>query len=179
MNGLRAALTLLAALACLAGGGGARAQTAATEQEVKAAFLYKFPAFVEWPQRPAEAFVIAVAGADEIAAELARVGHGREILGRPIVVKPLREGESPAGAQVLFVGRDSARLAQLARGVAGTPVLVVSESAGALEQGSILNFVIVDGRVRFEVALDAAERNGLRISPRLLALATRVRPARP
>lgn len=172
---LRATLTLLAALACLAGG--ARAQSA-TEEEVKAAFLYKFPAFVEWPERPPAAFVIAVADAEDVASELARLSEGRDILGRPVMVKPLRKGESAAGAQVLFVGRESARLAELARSVAGTPVLVVSESPGALDQGSLVNFVLLEGRVRFEVALDSAERNGLRISPRLLALATRVRASR-
>jgi hypothetical protein len=179
MRTLLQRLTGLAAAALLAFPPSLAAQPAATEQEVKAAFLYKFPAFVEWPERPHEAFVIAVAGADEIAGELARLGEGREILGRRIVVKPLREGESAAGAQMLFVGRDSPRLAQLARSVAGQPVLVVSESPGALEQGSLVNFVLVEGRVRFEVALDAAERHGLRISPRLLALASRVRTARP
>ena len=179
MNPLRHRLSHLLAAALFAFAPALAAQTAATEQEVKAAFLYKFPAFVEWPERPREAFVIAVAGADEIAGELARIGQGREILGRPIVVKPLHDGETAAGAQVLFIGRDSGRLAPLARSLAGHPVLVVSEAPGALEQGSLINFVLVDGRVRFEVALDAAERNGLRISPRLLALATRVRPARP
>jgi hypothetical protein len=53
-------------------------------------------------------------------------------------------------------------------------VLIVSESPGALRQGSIVNFVVVDGRVRFDVSLEAAERRGLRLSSRLLAVAKSV-----
>lgn len=151
----------------------------AQEYEVKAAFLYKFPAFVEWPAQKPGPFIIAVAGAPDTAAELERLAKGHTINARPIVVKPLAEGESPAGANVLFIGRDSGRLARLAAAVAGTPVLIVSEAPGALDEGSMVNFTVADGRVRFEVALDAAERAGLRISPRLLAVAIDVRSSRP
>ena len=169
-----AALALLAALALAAPAWAQQAQ----EYEVKAAFLYKFPAFVEWPAQKPGPFVIAVAGAPDVAEELERLAKGHTINAHPIVVKPLAEGESAAGANVLFVGRDSGRLARLAAAVAGTPVLVVSEAPGALDQGSMINFVVSEDRVRFEVAVDAAERAGLRISPRLLAVAIDVRPGR-
>jgi hypothetical protein len=76
---------------------------------------------------------------------------------------------------MVFVGRESARLVSIARSLAGTPVLIVSEAPGALEQGSMINLVVSDGRVRFEVAPQTAERNGLRISSRLLAVAQSVR----
>lgn len=152
----------------------------AQEHEVKAAFLYKFPAFVEWPGDAGgrEPFVIAVAGAAQVAAELSRIAEGRQIHGRPIRVQVLAEGELPAAGGLLFVGRDSPRLAQLVRVLAGTPTLVVSEVPSGLDRGAMINFVPSEGRVRFEVAPASAERSGLRLSSRLLAVAQSVRGPR-
>jgi hypothetical protein len=174
-------LLLRALWAVIFGGFALLASPAAGQQpqeaEVKAAFLYKFPAFVEWPApaRPDSPFIIALYGATEIAEDLARFAQGRDVQGHPIQVRILKEGEPPAGAQMVFVGRESARLVSIARSLAGTPVLIVSEAPGALEQGSMINLVVSDGRVRFEVAPQTAERNGLRISSRLLAVAQSVR----
>jgi hypothetical protein len=78
---------------------------------------------------------------------------------------------------MLFVGRAAA--ASLPKLGAQPGVLVVSEAEGALEHGAMINFVGIDGRVRFEVAPEAAERRGLRISSRMLAVAQHVRPGRP
>lgn len=152
----------------------------AQEHEVKAAFLFKFPAFVEWPDgaSPGRPFVIAVAGAPELAAELARIAEGRQIHGRTVRVRVLAEGESAAGAQMVFVGRESPRLRELVRALAGGPTLIVSETPGGLEQGAMINFVPSEGRVRFEVAPGAAEKSGLRLSSRLLAVAQNVRGPR-
>jgi hypothetical protein len=151
-------------------------ERAVQEHEVKAAFLFKFPAYVEWPQAPAapQPFAIAVLGDENVLAALRELARGRQLNGRPIEVR-----ESAQGAHMVFVGRaERARLAQLATSLRG-PVLLVSDWPGARDQGSMINFLTVDGRVRFEVALDAAERAGLRISSRLLAVAVDVRTARP
>jgi hypothetical protein len=151
------------------------------EHEVKAAFLYKFLSFVEWPAqsfaRADAPLVIGVLGADEVHASLQEVVPGRSAQGRPLELRKLRNGERPAGVHILFVGRAAA--AALPKIGAQPGLLVVSEAEGALEQGAMINFVGIDGRVRFEVAPDAAERRELRISSRLLAVAQHVRPARP
>jgi hypothetical protein len=160
----------------------ARAQERqAEEHEVKAAFLFKFPAFVEWPAKPGPEvpFVVAVVGAEEVAGQLRTLARGRTHDGRQIEVRDAADPQAIAGAHVVYVGRAAAaRLPAIARALGGAPVLVVSESAGALEQGSMINFVLADGRVRFDVALDSAETARLRISPRLLAVARSVRGAR-
>jgi hypothetical protein len=102
------------------------------------------------------------------------------VQGRPVAAVRIppepRQGASLAGVHVLFVGRAaSAQLAQLAptRGM-----LVVSDSERGLDQGAVVNFVRDEGRVRFEVAVDAAERRELRISSRMLAVASSVRPGK-
>jgi hypothetical protein len=164
------AAALLAPLAALAQAG---------EVQIKAAFLYKFGGFVEWPPAAFASadnpFVIGVIGADAVAAELEQISAGRTVQGRPVAVKRLRRGDPLSGLHVLFVGQqEAARLVEILAGAKGQPLLVVTESDNALSQGSMINFVAADDRVRFDVALPPAERGRLRISSRLLAVARKV-----
>lgn len=151
------------------------------EQRVKAAFLYQFAGYVEWPPntfpQPTTPITIAVMGADMVEAELSQVVTGRTVGGRTVTVKRVKPGESLAGVHILFVGKaESGRLGQLAQSKA---MLTVTETDGALTHGSIINFVLVDRRVRFEIALDSAEKSGLKLSSRLLAVAQQVQKGTP
>jgi hypothetical protein len=161
----------------------AQAQRPATEAEVKAAYLYRFLSFVEWPAQrlgaPGAPLVVAVAGAAQIAEDLRALVRGRTAQNRPIVVRPIEDADGLAGAHVLFAGRAaSRRIAALAR-AAPPATLVVTDAEGALDQGAMINFVEDGGRIRFAVAADAAERAGLRISSRMLAVAAEVRGRAP
>jgi hypothetical protein len=165
-------------LACLALPAFGQANRGA-EAQIKAAFLYKFGGFVEWParafERPDSAFTIGVLGADAVASELEQVVTGRSVQGRPIAVRKLKRGESLAGLHMLFVGGpESARIGDALAAAKGQPLLVVSESEDALSHGSMINFVAVEDKVRFDVALPPAERGQLKISARLLAVARKV-----
>lgn len=169
---LVAALAIVPAL-------GAHAQQA-TEPSVKAAFLYKFAGYVEWP---ANAFpsqdtpvVIGVAGSDEVASELEKLVPGRNVNGRIVLVRRLREGEALRGIHVVFVARGETNARALIRAAQQQGSLVVTESERGLELGSAINFVPAEDRIGFEVSLEAAERSGLRISSRMLAVARRVLP---
>jgi len=154
------------------------------EHRVKAAFLYKFAGYVEWPEasftRPDTPVTIAVIGAEPLAAELVKAVTGRTVNDRPLAVKRLKAGESLAGVHVLFVGRgESARITQLAQTAQPRSILTVTESEGALTQGSVINFIVADRRVRFEVSLESAEKSKLKLSSRLLAVAQQVRMGTP
>jgi hypothetical protein len=169
---------LLVVLACLALP--AFGQTNRTaEAQIKAAYLYKFGSFVEWPGRAFERaetpFTIGLLGADTVAAELEQVAPSRSVQGRPLAVRKLKRGEPLAGLHVLFVGSsESARIADILGAAKGQPLLVVSESDDGLAQGSMINFVAIEGKVRFDVALPPAEEGKLKISARLLAVARKV-----
>jgi len=170
-----------ALLACMLAVPCARAQDdpALLERRVKAAFLYKFTGFVEWPQdalRPDGPFAIAVVGDDALAQELGQAVAGRSINGHPITVRKLGEGENLGGAQMLFVAHD-VKLAPWARSAESQPVLVVTETGDALTRGGMINFVAEDGHIRFEVAPDVAAKHGIRLSARLLTVAARVQGA--
>jgi hypothetical protein len=154
------------------------------ERRVKAALIYRLTNYVEWPESAfadaSSAFGIGIAGADLIAAELTEFAAGRRVLNRPLTVRR-RAGRADAfkGVQLVFIGRDeSAQLASIIR-AAPRNALIVTESENALQLGSVVNFVIVDGQVRFEVSLEAAQKRNLRLSSRLLSVAQAVHPGAP
>jgi hypothetical protein len=161
-------------------GGGSQA----LERRVKAAFLYKFLGYADFPAAAfadsASPVTIGVVGSDEMAAELAQVVAGRQVRGRPIVVRTLREGE-PGQVHLLFVaGSDNARSARILRAAlassaaTSSALLPVTECELGLQYGSVINFRIIEERVRFDVSLDSAERNNVKLSSRLLTVANRV-----
>jgi hypothetical protein len=171
---LAAALLLSLALA----GPQALAQAPARDSAVKAAFLYKFGSFVEWPaavfKTPQDPLVIGVAGDEAVAEELDQLAAGRNVEGRPLKIRTLREGEAPAGVHVLFIGSlRPQKLRELVAAAAG-PVLVVTQQDGALQAGSVINFVADGARVRFDASLAAADARDLKLSARLLAVARTV-----
>ena len=168
---------LLAVLAALVTGAVPAFAQQASEAAVKAALLYRFAGYVEWPQEgtPVGPFVIGVMGADEVAAELEELVRGRPLNNRPVIVKRIKEGDALTGLHMLFVGgRDSARIRNAARMGRPAAILLVSDTAGGLEAGSVINFVSVDDRIGFEVSIEAAERSALRVSSRMLGVARRV-----
>jgi len=187
-HGLRrtVAVWMLACVAALCAGRGlvppARAQSAVPavplERRVKAAFLYKFLGYTDFPATAfadaATPLTIGVIGADDLAVELARVVAGRTVNNRAIEVRDLREADAGARVHLLFVGgADPQRVGRIVRQASGA-MLVVTECENGLQLGSVINFRIVDERVRFDVSLDAAERNGIKLSSRLLTVANRV-----
>lgn len=148
---------------------------AQSESAVKAAFLYKFSAYVEWPARafggPEEPVVIAVVGDDAVASSLEQLIAGRPVEGRRITARRVGDGSAAESAHMLFVGKGAgSEILRLPPGA----VLVVTDRGGPIPPGSVIDFSTDSGRVRFSVALDAAEARSLKLSARLLAVAQTV-----
>ena len=155
----------------------AQAPVYAAEYRVKAAYVYKFGSYVEWPERrfarPDSPLAIGVIGADALAEELVQIVTGRNVNGHPVEVRKLRPGDPVANLHVLFIGRaDGGRLGEILSAARGKGVLTVTESEDGLELGSVINFVMVDDKVRFDVAPPPPE--DLKISARLLGVARKV-----
>lgn len=167
------ALMLFCASGCFA------AEAGSLESRVKAAFIYKFVDYVEWPEtafaQPGAPVMIAVIGADAVADELAQIAEGRKVNERAVIVKRIRSGDSLSGVHILFIGSGAvAQLAPLLQAARSLSILTVTEAEGVLAQGSVINFIVVDRRVRFEISRDSASKNKLRLSSRLLAVAQHV-----
>jgi hypothetical protein len=153
----------------------------ASADGVRAAFLYKFGSYVEWPAEAFagdEVFTIGVVEAEALADELTRVVAGRSIGGRPVAVRRLRAGDPLDGLAMVYIGKvGHAELAGLLAALQGRPTLAVTENEDALALGTMINFVLVDGKLRFDVALAPARAGSLRISSRLLGVARTVKEA--
>lgn len=173
-------LALLLFVLALLAGAGAQAQFGApTEEAVKAAYLSKLRHYVEWPARaapPAEGrTVIGIVGADEVADNLLKLSAVRDPVRGTLAVRRLRPGDSLEGVHILYIG-DAwfSRAAGMLDAASARAILVVTESNGALGRGSVVNFHVAEERVRFDISLESAEKNGLKISSQLLALAANV-----
>jgi hypothetical protein len=144
---------------------------------VKAAFLYNFAKFAEWPALPAAApIVVCVVGDDGIATAFAETVRGQNISGHTLEVSHSKDNTAWRGCQLLFVAdRESKQFAAAKGGIKGQPVLTVSDSKGFAQAGGVIELFIEDGRVRFAINLDAMEQTGVRLSSRLLGLARIVR----
>jgi hypothetical protein len=160
------------------------AQTLSLERRVKAAFLYKFASYASWP---AEAFPapdtplrIGIAGDNVLAAELERMVSGRTSGGRPVTVVAFGPKDLPTNVHIAFRSASATgsleEWIQMAR---VAPALVVTETPGALRAGSMINFLVQDGRVRFEIAAHSAEDVGITLSSRLLSVAQSVEDKTP
>lgn len=148
-------------------------------RQVKAAYLFKFGNYVQWPSNTfadeTSPVVIGVVGADKIAEELARIAASRNIGKHPVRVKRLQHGETPAGIHMLFVGKDAPQpVSNWLAPLEGQPVLCVTEEEGNPPPGSAINFVLDNNRVQFDVSLPAVQRNNLELSALLLSAAREV-----
>jgi YfiR/HmsC-like len=171
--GVAMAATLVAAPAIAAGHG---ADTG-SDVAVKAAFLYNFAKFAEWPALPAGAHIVAcVVGDDRIAAALVDTVRGQEIGGHALEVLRPQDSVTWRVCQLLFIAdAETQRSAAGLGAIKSLPILTVSDGKGFAEASGIIEFYVEGGRMRFAVNVDAAERSGLRLSSRLLGLAKVIR----
>jgi hypothetical protein len=149
-----------------------RAQDASLEYRVKAAYLFNFVKFVEWPPAAASGpLVICVAGRNPFGDALTTTVRGESVNGRAIAVRVIPEPDP--GCHVVFVP-DGSTASTYLRTARGTPTLTVGESADFLMQGGVIAFVLEGGKVRFDINTEAAARAELKISSRLLRVARAV-----
>jgi hypothetical protein len=158
-------------------------QTGANEVEnkIKATYLYKFISYVEWPAfaflEPNAPFVIGIIGSEGIAASLKSLitVEGQMMNNHPIEVAMLKPEAPHTKVQILFISKhENAELKNILSATQTQPILTVTESEKGLNEGSIINFITDDNRVRFNVSVAQAERSGLKISARLLGVAKKI-----
>ena len=149
---------------------------------VKAAFLAKFVAYVTWPAGlrppPDAALTLCLVGADPFGRMMEDTVRGQQIDGHPLAVKRLAGAQGADGCQLAFVGGKGGRgTGEVLASMQGKPILTVTDALTGPRRG-IIHFVMADGRVRFLIDQAAAQRGGLELSARLLAVALDVKPAR-
>ena len=148
-------------------------QAQADEYQVKAAFIFNFAKFVDWP---GDAFsdggslVVGVVGDDPFGGALDRL-NGSAVNGRRLRIKRLRLGDNLRDCHILFISKSEGRnLGKILDSIKGTSVLTIGEMPQFNQSGGMIRFVIQNSKVRFEINAAAAAQAHVRISSKLLAL---------
>jgi hypothetical protein len=149
---------------------------AVSEYEVKAAYLFNFAKFVEWPSETFNSNTVpirlCILNDAAFGLQLNEIVKDKSINSRPVVVVPVKNGEESRSCQVLFIGSSQSRQAlHIIAVLQGTSVLTVGEMKGFVAEGGIINFVSQENQVHFQVNHRAATQAGLRVSSKLLSLA--------
>lgn len=176
VRGLQRALL---ALLLLAGGDTLHANAVSKEYHLKAAFLFNFLRFVEWPPErfaeDASPIVIGILGPNPFDAELEELVRGRQVNGRRIHVRAVSVDEARSAHLIFVPAGEEGRFADALKTLRETAVVTVGESDRFAAQDGMIRFVRVADNLRFAINQAAAEAAGLRISSQLLKLATEVR----
>ncbi|MBZ5661922.1 MAG: YfiR family protein [Acidobacteriia bacterium] len=156
-----------------------RAQQGPTDSEVKAAYLFNFLKFVDWPDDAARVtqtqWVLGVVGDTPVDEDLKQLVTGKSIRGRELEVKNFTTIEDLRGCHILFIGAsEKKRLPAILAGLHGSSVLTVADMDHFVESGGMIQFVIQDSRVRVAIDVGAASRAHLKVSSKLLSLAAAV-----
>jgi hypothetical protein len=156
--------------------GNLRANSAAEEYSVKAAFLFHFAQFVDWPDgtfpEADSPLVYCTIGADPFHGALEASLLGKKMDGHGFQVRHARQISEIQGCHVLFIGGgEKGQLASVLANVKGSPVLTVGESERFVDDGGMIGFCVEENKIRFKINLESAEKAQLRISAKLLALA--------
>jgi len=154
----------------------AHSQDALPEYQVKAAYLFNFLKFVQWPE---DAFtdslapiVIGIVGDDPFGNALPEVVVGKTVQGRDLVIRKYHAGENLRGASILFISTsEKKRLPQILASLHGSSALTVADMDGFLDEGGMIQFLSENDRVRFSINVDATSRARLKVSSKLLSLA--------
>jgi hypothetical protein len=148
----------------------------ADEYRVKAAFLYNFAKFVDWPAQvfksSTDPIVIGVLGKDPFGDALIAEIAGKRLGGRTFEVREVSDARQMAACQILFVSSsERKRLALLFSQIGGLGILTVGETDNFTAEGGVVNLKIEDGTIRLQINIEAAKREQLHISAKLLSLA--------
>jgi hypothetical protein len=155
------------------------ADRAPTEYQVKAAYLFNFLKFVEWPEDPSTdphgKWVIGFVGDTPIADELTHLVEGKNVLGRDLQVKKFQDSDNLHGCNILFISEsEKKRLPSIFAELRDASVLTVADMSDFTSLGGMIQFVLEDSRVRVAIDVGATGRAHLKVSSKLLSLARSV-----
>lgn len=144
------------------------------EYQVKAAFIYNFIAFTQWPENLGQTINLCVYGEDFFGSEIDKL-QNKPVDRRHIRVARIDNPEKLAGCQVIFFSKSvSSNLSNLLSSLPGQPILTLADSLNAISQGVVINMKLVNEKIVFEINLGIARKSGLDISSKLLQLAAKV-----
>ncbi|MGB5339558.1 MAG: YfiR family protein [Gammaproteobacteria bacterium] len=149
-----------------------------TEYRIKAAFLYNFTRFVDWPKQATsnnDIFSLCILGTDVFGEYLTPL-ESKAVNGQALRIRRIEDAAAAGNCQLVFISESSAGdMKNILSKLGKLPVLTVSDADNFTELGGIIQFRLIDNKVRFDVNIDAADNAGLNISSKLLSLANAVK----
>jgi hypothetical protein len=173
---LRAVVTVLALLSLCAAGATVSGAEEPSEYQIKAAFLLNFIRFVEWPEEAfksaTDPLVVGILGKDPFDGALEQIVSNKTVNGRAVVIRRISDAGAARSCHVVFLAAsETRRMSDVTSTVVSRGLLIVGESDGFAERGGMINFIVQENHVRFQINPAAAARAGLKVSSKLLQLA--------
>lgn len=178
MFGLRAGIMLVMMLLFCSASARAQGSDAVGEYQVKAAFLYHFAKFVEWPPAAwsSQSTEVCILGSDPFGSSLDRLLQDKTLRGKAFAVRRIANASEAVSCHIVFVSMDDKNALQESLTIlSDSPVLTVGDSTDFSDAGGMVYLFVERSKVRFDINLEAAKQSGLRISSQLLRLARNVK----
>jgi hypothetical protein len=162
----------------LLSGGGAAQDSQPSEYQIKAAFIFNFAKFVEWPRTTLpnanSPMIIGILGDNPFRDDLEKTIKNKTVDGHPLLIKQFQSAVDATNSHILFIcDSEKTQMPEILKILQGSNVLTVGEMDRFNEKGGMINFVLEGSKLRFKINNDAATRAGLKISSKLLSLASR------
>lgn len=168
---------LLASVLILGWSEGAVAQETRDREDIEAAMVFAASKFVVWPQPIAGSFDVCIAGEGRLA-QFIQGYEGKRLKGVEVKVRLLKDSDAVTGCRTMIIPREMTRMEKRLESVKDQPIMTIGDAPGFVESGGIMGFLLVDGKVRFEVNLDAAKKSGLSLGSQMVGLAVSVKGAK-
>jgi hypothetical protein len=164
----------------LAGGDSPAQDAQPTEYQIKAAFLFRFAKFVEWPAKafssPDAPLVIGVLGDNPFHDDLPQVIQKKTVDAHPVAIQEFRSAAEVTNCHILFISSsEKGRTPQILATLKGSSILTVAEMDKFIEAGGMINFFMEGTKIHFQINNDSAVKAGLKISSRMLILSQKPR----
>lgn len=146
----------------------------AQSEKYQALFIYNFTKYIEWPTNSTQDFVIGVIGNDVILSELKNIAESKKVGSQNIVVKSLSNTDDLSNCNIIYIPSSKNNKLEEILASAKESTLIVTDKKGAAKEGADINFVIVDGKQKFEINSSNISKSGLKVDPNLLNLGINV-----
>lgn len=148
------------------------ALTAQDTNRYKALFIYNFTRYIEWPSNGTQDFVIGILGKSPVYNELVAIADKKNVGTQTISLKKFSSASEVTQCSILFIGSDaSSQVASLSASTQGKNTLIITERSGLINKGAGINFVLDDGKQRFELSKTNMAKTGLKVNTQLIEMA--------
>ncbi len=143
----------------------------------KALFMFNFAKYIEWPTHSSQdEFIIGIYGNDDIVPELKKLANSKKVNNRSIIVKSVKSPSEVANAQLFFIPESkSDKIEEVTSFFKGKSTLIISDKKGACSNGSAINYILQEGKLKYEICRKNIEYHKLKVDQKLISLGIEVK----